>query len=178
MQGVYLRNVLLTITSLLIVIGLFIAALPFARSMKPSARAIADLPRINLDNINLGEYKIVTKHIIPDLYNGRKWGVLIIRKNNGEFDIYDILFSGNKVAMPDIHWWKSYEDCENFGPTTINGKIVENKPITCHDQANFSEWSKQEWRWSLSGNNLGKYTDDLPKTRGTIKNNVFVFSTK
>ena len=169
-----MRRALTIITISFLGLGAVFASMPFIKSMQPSERVFSNLLRIDLSGIKPGQYKLLQKHVLPKGWAADEWGVLIIRKYDGEYDIWDIPYIDGKVGMPDNHWWRIYEYCENFGPTLQNGKILESGPIKCHDDE-MSKWAMQEWRWSISGENLGKMTVDLNKTKGSIEGNEFVF---
>jgi len=172
-----MRKTLTFVTLSLVLLGLFLASIPFIKSMQPNERVFNNLPRIDLSGIDPSEYLLLKEHVLNG-YNGFykvEWGVLIIRRQSGEYDIWDIPYLDGGIGLPHINWWQIYENCKNFGPTLSNGKVLENGSIACHDEE-MSEWGKREWRWSFSGENLGEWTQDLQKTKGTIERGDFVFS--
>ena len=67
-----------------------------------------------------------------------------------------------------------FYDCENFGPTFINGVVDESQPIKCHDSTMPSKWWSEHWQWSIEGKNLAGFVDDLKRAEGEIHGEYFV----
>ncbi|WP_163834007.1 hypothetical protein [Spartinivicinus ruber] len=167
---------MVTFTSIIAVTGLMFARLPFIYSLKPNAKADAALPRIDVSDIKPGTYIFLPHPIYGELYSGYSWSVMIYRKHDGTVKAWDLTTRNGAVGMPDLHWWRPFYDCKQFGPTVINGEVQENLPIQCHDADIPSNWWANEWRWNISGKNLGKMMSDLNETVGVVEGKYFVFA--
>lgn len=148
------RKHLSIVLSGLVVIGIIMAAIPFIRSMNPSARAEAALPYIDISALSGGSYvveKIGGKHYFEDSY-------LLLRDYDHQLYVYLLPIHDGKVLLPDIHWFRFGGLCEKFSPEIENGKLKKGGIIKCHDKLD-NNWWAHEWRWSYDGKNLGKSTD-------------------
>lgn len=167
-----------TLTAILVglaVIGILGAAIPFLRSMEPSAKAIAALPRVKITGLNVGSYRSqVSSEKYADT-SGWTWKVLLYRKSETTIKAWRIPTRNGAVGMPDLHWWRPFFKCEEFGPTLVNGVVDESLPIKCHDESASDFW-RNEWKWDIDGKNLGTMVDDLNSIDGTIEGEFFVFS--
>lgn len=158
------RKRLTIVLSGLVVIGMVLAAIPFIRSMNPSARAEAALPYIDVSSLSPGSFsmeKMEGMHYFEDAY-------LLLRDYDQQLYVYLLSLHEGKVLLPDIHWFRFGGLCEKFSPEMENGKLKRGGTIKCHDKLD-NNWWAQEWRWSYDGKNLGKSTDDLVKPKYSIK---------
>ena len=79
---------------------------PFVGSLKPSAKAEANLPRIDVSDLKNGTFKIVEHPEFGVLYGGYMWGLFFYKGNNGAVHAWDVPIVNGHVAMPDIKWWR------------------------------------------------------------------------
>lgn len=170
------KNVLLVCVVITILSGVLLSMTPFIESLKPNAKAIAALPRISLSNISPGEFIILDHPAYGAMYNGYKWSILIYRRYDGIFKVWDIPTKGQYVGLPDLHWWRPVFACLEFGPTKISGKVDESLPIKCHDtETNDNQWY-MKWEWDINGVTLSGGIDSLNITKGIVEGGYFVFA--
>ncbi len=162
-------------TLLILIVGICLLFIPFAKSLLPSEKTISKTPRLDLADINKGNLKFFPHPTFPEISNKYKWAVLIYRKKDNSIKAWDVPVKNGNVGMPDLQWWRPTYQCKNFGPTIVEGLIDESQPIKCHDKKQLSKWWANEWRWDIDGNSLGSMVADLQKTRGYQKNNEFIF---
>ena len=168
------RKILVAATSLIILLGALLVARMLFAVMLPSAKAEADLPRIDMSKINPGDTLL---HTIPSAPGpeGYFWGVFIYKKHDGTIKIWNVSVKNNAVGMPDRHWWLPIYACQDFGPTRVNGVVDEARPIKCHDPKLPSDWWDTAWHWDIDGQNLnGGSIRDMQPTRGALHENYFV----
>lgn len=159
------RNILIRLTLLFIGIGVVLSSIPFISSLKPNAKAEAKLLRVDVSTITPGSYTIMKHPFYAGDSGGSNWFVFVYRKHNGEFNAWSVpVTTMGEVVMPDIHWWRPFHKCTNFGPTLINGVVDENKPITCHDKDLPSRWWKDAWKWDINGSSMSKNATDMIKS--------------
>ena len=170
------KKFLIGACSLLILIGLFGAASPFVSSLTPSAKALADLPRIDISNIEPGTMVLPSsyKYEVGSRY---KYRILIYRNLAGEFKFWNVITKNGHVMMPDLKWWRPFYECKSFGPTKVGGSVDESQPIKCHDAGIEKYWAAQ-WQWDTNGKNLGNEVADMQTQQGTIEGNYFVLGKK
>ena len=152
--------------------GLLVASVAFIKSMSMSAKAIADLPRIDISSLENGQYGVFD---LGKEYFGHKLSLFIYKKHNGALKVFQVPSKNGMVAMPDISWWRPFYECKKFGPSIKNGVVDESLPIKCHDKNLPSKWWGNEWRWSIEGENLGKMVEDLRTVSGTVEGKYYVY---
>lgn len=167
------KPILISSTIGLLAIGVILAAIPFLRSMGPTAQAFNDLPRINIAGIAPGEYRL--ESYIPTHTSADEWRLqaFVYKKINGEINAWRLFSKNGAVGMPDLRWVRPMFECKKFGPTEINGNIDETKPITCHDD-DVSDYWRKEWRWTIDGKNMGNMVEDMDSISGSIEGDFFV----
>ena len=164
-------QVLITIVAL---VGVVFFSIPFIRSMLPSERAVSNLPHVNISAISPGQF-VLLEHPRPyEIWKGYLLSILVYRRSIDSVIVWEVPARGGSVGMPDRHWWRPFYDCENFGPTFINGVVDESQPIKCHDSTMPSKWWSEHWQWSIEGKNLAGFVDDLKRAEGEIHGEYFV----
>ena len=168
-----MKSNLVIATIVLISIGVIIAAIPFIQSMNPSAQAQNNLPRVRVTGINPGQYRL--ENYIPSHSSSDDWKLVafVYKKRNGELRVWRLFSKNGAVGMPDLSWTRPMLECQEFGPTRVDGIVDETQPITCHDD-NISDFWKEEWRWTIDGKNMGKRVEDMDQVSGTIEGEFFV----
>lgn len=167
------RTYLVTTTIGLLSIGVVAVAIPFLKSMGPTAQALNDLPRVKITGIDPGEYRL--QNYIPTHGSSDGWQLqlFIYRRFNGDLKVWRLFSKNDAVGMPDLSWTRPMLECRDFGPTVVNGLVDESRPITCHDD-NVSDYWKNEWRWTIDGKNMGKMVEDMVPVSGSIEGEFFV----
>ena len=165
------KKVITTLASGLVFVGCLLASVPFVRSLNPTPRADAALPRIDIESVKPGHYSIKT---IGREFHGYSCGLLVYKRLDGFVRAWKLLVMDGAVGMPDIHWWRPMFECRNFGPGVANDTVNEELPIMCRDPEMPSQLMSQEWRWDINGRRLGKMTDDLEAVSGIVDGKYFV----
>jgi hypothetical protein len=100
--------------------------------------------------------------------------VFVYRKLDGTLKVWRVPTKNDSVGMPDLHWWRPMLECENFGPTKVNGMVDETLPIKCHDKETSEFWGT-EWQWTIEGENMGKRVEDMDFVSGSVEGEFYVF---
>ena len=156
----------LTIVTL---VGLFFVTLPFVGSMKPSAKANAALPRIDISNLHTGEAKIYDLPNSAEYFGGYKLSLFIFKTTGGEVRAWELPTKNGNVGMPDLHWWKPYHPCKDFGLSSSQEQFA------CQDSDLPSDWWESKWQWDLRGNSIASNIDSMPSVTGAIEGKYFVY---
>jgi hypothetical protein len=151
------RKFLVTGLGICLVIALAAIATPFALSLLPSERTLADLPRIHIPELKPGEFIFTSD---PTELTNWPSVLLILRQPNGRLMVWRIPKQDGAYAMPDTHWWRPGYKCMKFEPN-----FIENT-ISCRD-SKLDPWFKDAFRWSLDGKNLSGEVDNMPVAKGT-----------
>jgi hypothetical protein len=168
------RKFLLGAVCSLFLVGFVGALTPFVSSMSPNAKANAALERIDISKIHPGKLILTESYSgYENRYNGYNWSLLIYKKYNGQLNVWNIPTKGKVVGMPDIRWYRPYFECNQFGPTFVNGKVDESKPIKCHNSNQPDGWF-MKLEWDIDGNVTKGHTDNMHKAIGTIEGKYFV----
>ena len=162
---------------------------PFFGSLKPSEKAEANRPRIDISDLNKGTFKIVehskfgylyVKHPkFGVLYGDYMWGLFFYKDNNGAVHVWDVPILNGHVAMPDMRWWVPTFECKHFGPSLTDGLVDESLPIKCHDVVHDVDpdmaWWLEQWQWSINGKNLKGMVSDMNQATGIIEQDYFIY---
>jgi hypothetical protein len=143
--------------------GVF-AAVPFVKSLGPSARTDAALPRLESSMIAAGSYKYVT-----DPYSMEGWEseILMIRSRDGVLRAWFIPVKGGVRRLPDGPLWRPGRPCRELIPD------FEREEIYC-TEPNQSEWDVKRYRWNLEGKSLFNQTVDMVPIQGVEESGNFV----
>lgn len=174
----YRKKLLVISTLLMMTVGVAIASIPFVLSLFPSERADAALPRIDISDITLGSYKLVTPSEAFETFDGFKQSVYFIKTRDGKLKAWTVYAKNGEVGMPDYHWWRTYSTCREFRPDLIDGFVDEKSLIQCHDRY-LSPGQASYWKWQLDGKAVAQqYVDDMQPARGLVEGNYFVLGKK
>lgn len=147
------RKTLVISFTILAIVGVIGAGVPFFQSMKPSAAAGSALPHIDISNLKDGSF-LIQKVLIKGQVESQ---CLVIRDHDSKLYVYIVPVRGGQVLLPDIYWRRWGGLCSNFGPEMEGDSIKKAGVIRCHDETLPEAWNA-EWRWRYNGRNLGKYT--------------------
>lgn len=163
------RTFLIAATCLTIFVGISFVGGVFVASMHPSARAKAALPRFSVEQLEVGTLKLLEG---PDLgdFGGYKNRLLAYKTPDGNLKVWFVPVKNGLIGLPDIRWWRPFHLCSNLSAVNQYNGIE----ITCLDE-NISDWWRSEWKWDITGKNLGKWVDDLLPAQGVIEGNYFVY---
>ena len=152
-------------------IGIVFTAIPFIKALNPSANAGSTLLQINISNMKPGSF-LVQEDPMRGYFKAQ---YLIIKNYGNEIYVYRVPVREGQAMLPDISWWRWGALCQNFSPDMEGDSIKANGYIQCQDKnrpdmAN----STEEWKWTYSGKNMGKYTSDMDVPKYTIENGYIV----
>lgn len=114
------------------------------------------MPRISIANLPLGGYRY-------EVLGGNRFagnGYLVMRKLDGQIQVFYVAIREGKVVLPDLHWWSYGSVCSQFVPAPMAGRFDPDLVIHCGDDEQ-SKWSREQHRWDAEGKNLGTQVDDL-----------------
>lgn len=142
------RRMLVRICLLLALLGALAAGMPFYQSLKPSAAAGKDLPRLDVSMLQPGHFAWFE---LPwDVGQARSWRLLVLRMHNGDLRGFQLPFSNDVLAMPDFRWGRFAYGCSRFGPASEPGPFATDALLRCHDAEVPGYW-RERWLWQLDG---------------------------
>lgn len=168
------KKTLTAIIRVMALLGLFLLAYPFVASLMQSNNGESKLPKIDISGISPGSYKIFKLPHRKKMYGDYQVSMMLVKKADGTVHAWTVLVRKGAVGMPDKYWWQPIYDCQQFGPTLVNGKIDERKPLECHDSNVAEANRKQDWQWSIDGKALSTNVTDMEPTQGTVEGDYFV----
>jgi len=170
------KSSLKIVTLILIFSGIGFCSVPFITSLNPSDRSDANAIRIDISSIEKGQYAIITDPALgkTGTVPSYEWSLLVYRKHDGAYNIWDIPTKGALVGLPYFYWYFPEYGCLEFGPTRVNGKVDENLPIKCH---NFSpeHLSFPDYQWDIEGETVAGHVESINKAKGVIEGDYFVY---
>ena len=139
-------------------------------SLAPSARALAERPRVTLPPLAAGEFVYIPN---PTSIDHLPTELLVLRKPDGAWRLWQIPTRNGVPVMPDIHWWRAGPACPKFEPDFQQGVIA------CLS-ATDSGWDRADFLWDLDGRHLARAyrVDDMLKVEGEVSGTDFVFSAR
>ncbi len=137
-------------------VGLLLVTIVFMQTLRPTARAFANLPHIDISGLEKNHY------LIADLGVSKAF---VLHLGDDSFRVFLVPFRKGQYLMPDISWVRAYMPCTNFAPDAEGGRLQTNGRFRCH--AKQLPMAPREWIWDFNGKNLGEYTEDMiaPKFR-------------
>lgn len=164
------RKLLSLAVSLLSVTALALLTIPFVDMMMSDSAARSSVQKIEIGELKNGSFMIGTS----PTSGYRRIKYLIIRNFSGNIKVFTIpITHDGEVVLPDAKWGRPGGFCHNFGPDMDGSTIKREGVIKCQDDAPSGTWNS-EWRWSYSGKNLGKYTENLMIPKYKIESNLVV----
>ncbi len=177
MQALSTANKKKTLTAfirIMLLIGLALLAYPFVASLMQSDNADRESTRFDIASMAPGSYRILPLPGRKILYGEYRQSTLLLKTANGKLHAWTVLVHQGAVGMPDKYWWQPAYDCQHFGPTLVNGRIDENKPLECHDASAAVANRKLDWQWTIDGKALSSTMTDMIPTRGDVEGDYFV----
>jgi hypothetical protein len=155
-----MRRALITTVAALTLFGLVAVVYVLARSLGPTVRAEAELPRVLLPVLSARQFVFV-KH--PQPAWTAKADLLFLRTAEGELRVFEISTVNGKHTMPDRVWWRPGHLCRKFEPD------FERVEFRCNDPA-ANDWVQEKFRWSLGGKTLSpEAVEDMVVIHGRIE---------
>lgn len=155
------RRVLKWLLSGFSVLGVFVVATVFLRSMAPTDAAEAALTRLPTASLQAGTYRTAPHpYAEPDR-------ILLLRTQQGRLHAWWLPVRDNTYRLPDQHWWKPGIACHDLRPDFVASLI------RCHD-ATLPGWAAQRYRWRLDGKSLSGQTPDMHPVPGAEASGHFV----
>lgn len=165
------KKVLAISTSCVITVGVILAMTPFVSSLKPSARADAQLKRFEMSRLEVEDLSILSGPSLGEVFDGYEIKLLGYRSSDGSLKVWQVPAKNGDVGMPDLHWCRPIHSCSRLSVIDIG----KGATISCVDE-DIPDWWAKEWRWDLNGVNLGGMVDDLVEATGVVENGYFVYA--
>jgi len=169
------KKVLSNLVLVTLLIGVGFTMSLFIASLHPSAKADANLFRLDISNIENGEYEFFDHPRYESKSGDFEWAVMIYRHHSGKVSAYDLMHKDSLVGLPDLFWHRPAWSCKKFGPTVISGKVDESKPIKCHDNIENLDYWQPDLEWNIDGNSTKGGMKDMYSTKGIVEGKYFVF---
>jgi hypothetical protein len=166
------RTLLVRSTVACAAFGVVFVMIALAGTLRPSAMADASLPRIDIGELQPGQAELRDCPWNGKLFAGFRWSVLLLKHSDGNVSAWNVPTIDGKVGLPDSHWWLPFYACARFGLVDSHDG---QRHFACSDANLPSEYWRQEWQWSETGEALGQSTDDMPATVGFVEGRYFVF---
>lgn len=166
------RRALTRATIAFSILGLVLVAVPLLGSLRPTVKADASLPRIDISQLKPGQPELRKHPLHEDLHGGFTWSVLLLRHADGKISAWDVPTNDGKVDMPDIHWWRPLYACEKFELTAVSSDDTAH--FHCTDSEAPSDDWRAAWQWNEFGEAIGHSVDDMQATIGTVDGHYFV----
>jgi hypothetical protein len=115
-----------------------------AVSSQPNEKARAKLPFVNVEKLAPGQV------IHLDTESLRYF---VVRPLQGELHVVAVPTEHGTVLMPDIHWWKPFMNCKDFGLDAVAGSITSESRFRCRDAEQPKAWVSR-WQWDLHGKHI------------------------
>ncbi len=164
-----------------LLVGLLIAAIPFAGSLRPSQNAdeLNHFERIDVANFDRNSSRVVD--ISPPkrweegdttlVQPGRAW--LVIRDNAGVFRVFGLPTWDGDILI-GLKYWGQFEGyCHDLGPVSGTSIIDAETEIQCNDEDNDSYFFAH-WRWTLEGKNISRVVVDMELVRSELQQDDLV----
>ena len=127
-----------------------------ASSFWPTARANAAIPSVQMPLLRAAEFIFVDEPGSAEPWQSQ---LLFVRNPDGHLHVWRIPVRNGVHRLPDIHWWKHGQSCEQFRPDFAAGTIG------CKDKS-LGPWAQINYQWNLEGKNLRGQVDDLERVDG------------
>jgi len=159
------RRILKWIVLALVLVGLIAACTPFIQSFFPNSKSRAELTRFHVADLKPGEYRFV-KAGHPKGRHGMQWGYMLVRRWNGELNVWHVnVGEDSVVSMPEPHWSRADGAiCKDFRPSDNFSVSEAGATIECWDEDSWPGWG--ELRWTIDGKALSEYRSDMSKVDG------------
>ena len=151
-------------------VGVILASIPFVGALKPPANAGEGLPHVDISDLKENEY------LIYDL-NDKWWRYstryMIIRFQDNNYNIYYMSRNMDGATMlPDLRWWRPGWPCNDFRPSTTDGKITGDSVIQCFDT---NEKYRPDISWKATGEPIDHSFDAMERVeKYSVESNYLV----
>ncbi len=129
----------------------------FALNAKKEPRR--DLPLADVTTLAPGRVMVV---------DSDSFRYFVIRPLVGDVHVVAAPVDEGKVRLPEVFWWKSSMNCNNFGLDTDNGVITSASRFRCRDANQPAEWQPR-WQWDINGRHVphtdGQRIDNMYRVR-------------
>jgi hypothetical protein len=80
--------------------------------------------------------------------------VFIVRTRDDEVAVLGVPLKEDAVLMPDGTWSQPMRPCQDFGPDSANGRLIDQGHFSCHD-ADLTDYQRSSWVWDYDGKYAG-----------------------
>ena len=165
-----------TVVKVTLAVGIFLVAIPFFGSLRPSqvANELNHFERIDVADIDKNTSRIIQARPSKEwkegdstrLRPGRAW--LIIRDNTGVFRVFGVPTWEGSILMGRSFWGQFEGLCNDLGPASGANVIDAGTEIRCNDEDNDSYFAPH-WQWTIDGRNISREIVDLPLIRSELQ---------
>ena len=165
------KKFLISITTLIILVGVGFALSPFILSLNPPSHLPDYADPINITGLNDNSIKVVRlkESRKVDTGTGTRWesgdALVIVKTKHPDFYVYWVPTWESRYPMPMKFWGQHEGYCDEYGLKKANGELV----ITCLS-TEAPEFLYKEWIWSVDGKALGKQNPNLVKVNFRVQN--------
>jgi hypothetical protein len=139
--------------------GTVLVLVALLASSEPDVKSPAKKPSVNVEKLAPGQV------IHLDTESLRYF---VVRPPTGDIHVVAVPTEQGTVLMPDIHWWKPFMNCKDFGLDAVDGIVTSDSRFRCRDVAQPEAWV-QQWQWDLFGKHVattgGKKLDNMYRVR-------------
>jgi len=136
---------------------------------KPDEKARPKLPAVIVSQLQQGQV------IHLDTESLRYF---VVRPESGEIHVVAVPIEQGTVLMPEVHWWKPFMNCKEFGLGSGTESITAESRFRCRDAAQPDAWVKQ-WQWDVFGKHIadvgGEKIDDMYRVRFERSGDELIF---
>jgi hypothetical protein len=115
------------------------------------------LTSVNVQTLRAGQ------HIALDTESLRYF---VVKTTDSELHVVAIPMDQGTVVLPDVHWWKPFMNCKDFGLDSIGGVTAQSR-FRCRDADQPTEWVNR-WQWDVHGKHIadtGAKIDNMYRVR-------------
>jgi hypothetical protein len=161
------KRVLQIAVASMVLLGMGFAAMPFLFSLRPSAKAYAELPRVALPPLAPNSYAYVEDPLAsPQLPSA----ILVVKRGDGTLNLWWVPTAEGGHRLPERHWDNNWGYiCRDLSPDFVS------ETIYCKD-SDVPDWIGHHHRWSLDGEALSgeRRIPDMEPIPGVRKFGDFV----
>lgn len=125
--------------------GLALSLIPFLGYFSSNDTARSAALVVHLSDVPEGHFVAADR---------RELRVFIIHTLEDKVIVLGVPIKGNAVLMPDEKWWRPIRPCQDFGPSNVNGRLIEGGQFSCHD-ADLTDYQRGSWLWNSDGKYAG-----------------------
>lgn len=143
----------------LAIAGTTLAIVFLITSLRPKEKAPPTLPYVNVAKLSAGQYVTLDTDSLR---------YFVVAPLHGELHVVAAPIDKGTVLLPDLHWWKPFANCQEFGLDAAQGVITNESRFRCRDN-NHPEARLRQWQWDINGRHIldpeNSNTDNMYRVR-------------